>query len=228
MSPKPQFIAYYRVSTAKQGHSGLGLEAQRSAVAACVSRFGGEVLADYQDIESGKVDDRPALVRAMEHCQLSGARLVIAKLDRLSRDVTFIAQLLKSGLVSFIAADMPDAGEMQTQLIAVFSQHERQLISQRTKAALAAAKARGTVLGTPANLRNQQQGSLRGNAVKAAKADAHAAKIAAWVEGARASGVVSLRAIAAHLNATGIKAPRGGQWSPAQVSRVLARASAAA
>ena len=181
------------------------------------------MLAEYQDIESGKVDDRPQLQRALSHASLAGARIIIAKLDRLSRDVAFIAQMQKAAVCSFIAADMPEAGELQTHMMAAFAQHERKAISQRTKAALASAKARGVKLGNPANLSNQLQGSVAGNAVKTAKADAHAREVAGWLDDARAAGAVTLRAIADYFNRQRFEAPRGGKWSPVQVSRVLKR-----
>lgn len=219
----PSFIAYYRVSTAKQGRSGLGLDAQQTDVAACVSRLGGQLIRSYTDIESGKRDDRPELAKALRHCQQANARLIVAKLDRLSRDVAFIAQLQKSGMVSFIAADMPEAGEFQTQLMAVIAQHERKAISQRTVAALAAAKARGQRLGKPENLRNQDKGRANGNLVKSANATARASQTMIFIHEAQSQGVSTLAGLASYLNQQGLRTPRGGSWSAVQVKRVIAR-----
>lgn len=218
-----KFIAYFRVSTAKQGRSGLGLEAQRAAVVAYAERTGAEVLADYTEVESGANAQRPQLQRALAHCRLAGARLLVAKLDRLTRDVGFLAALQKAGVVSFVAADMPEAGELETQLLTVVAGNELRRISERTRAALQAAKARGVVLGKPENLANQAEGSRRGNAAKAAKADDYARMVSQWIEDARAAGITSTRGTAAWLNARGIRAPRGGDWSAAQVVRVVAR-----
>lgn len=218
-----KFIAYFRVSTAKQGRSGLGLEAQRAAVVAYAERNGAEVLADYTEVESGANAQRPQLQRALAHCRLAGARLLVAKLDRLTRDVGFLAALQKAGVVSFVAADMPEAGELETQLLTVVAGNELRRISERTRAALQAAKARGVVLGKPENLANQAEGSRRGNAVKTAKADDYARMVSQWIEDAREAGITSARGVASWLNERGIRAPRGGDWSAAQVMRVVAR-----
>lgn len=218
-----KFIAYFRVSTAQQSRSGLGLEAQRAAVVAYAEQTGAVVLADYTEIESGANAQRPQLHRALAHCQLSGARLLVAKLDRLTRDVGFLAALQKAGVVSFVATDMPEAGELETQMLTVVAGNELRKISERTRAALQAAKARGVVLGRPENLSNQAEGSRRGNAVKSTKATERARMVAHWIEDARAAGITSIRGVAAWLNGRGIRAPRGGDWSAAQVTRVLAR-----
>jgi DNA invertase Pin-like site-specific DNA recombinase len=219
----PKFIAYYRVSTGKQERSGLGLEAQQRDAAAFVRQRGGELLAEYQDVESGKHDDRPQLERAMRHCRVTGAELLIAKLDRLSRNSTFIGQLMQAGIVRFRAADMPDAGELETKVLALFAESERKAIGTRTKAALASAKARGVKLGNPQNLRNQQQGSIRGNQRKAVLADSKAADAVYFIRETQAEGITSLRGIAARLNERGIRTVRGSDWTATQVSRVLAR-----
>ena len=147
LQPPSRFVAYYRVSTARQGRSGLGLEAQREAVRAFMGGSTRELAEAFTEIESGKHDDdRPQLARALDACRLTGAVLVIAKLDRLSRDAHFLLGLEKAG-VEFVAADMPNANRLTVRLMAVIAQEEREMISARTKAALAAAKARGTKLG---------------------------------------------------------------------------------
>jgi DNA invertase Pin-like site-specific DNA recombinase len=141
-----RFVAYYRVSTAQQGRSGLGLEAQREAVRVFLDGSAGALAEAFTEVESGKNDDRPQLARALDTCRLTGAVLVIAKLDRLSRDAHFLLGLEKAG-VEFVAADMPNANRLTVRLMAVIAQEEREMISARTKAALAAAKARGKKLG---------------------------------------------------------------------------------
>lgn len=209
------FIAYYRVSTDKQGKSGLGLDAQREAVRVFLN--GAPLAEELVEVESGRKDDRPKLAEAMALCRKLKAKLVIAKLDRLSRDVAFISALMKSG-VEFIAADMPDANKLTLHIMAAIAEHEREMISQRTKAALQAAKARGVKLGTPANLSKSQ-----GNAVRAAEAVARASDLSPILADIRGSGATSLRQIAAALNGRGITTPKGGAWSAVQVSRMIER-----
>jgi DNA invertase Pin-like site-specific DNA recombinase len=218
-----RLVAYYRVSTDRQGRSGLGLDAQRKAVADHLAGAPGALVAEFTEVESGRLNDRPQLAAAMAACRLHRATLVIAKLDRLSRDAHFLLGLQRAS-VEFVAADMPDANRMTVGIMAIIAQHEREQISARTKAALAAAKARGTVLGTPRNLRNSAVGAARGNAAKAARAAERAADLAPAIAELRAGGAASLRALAAGLNARGIPAARGGVWSAAQVRRVLERA----
>ena len=185
------------------------------------------MIAEFVEVESGKRDDRPKLADAMALCRLHNATLVIAKLDRLSRDAHFLLglqkELQKSGL-RFVAADMPEANELTVGIMAVVAQAERKMISDRTKAALAAAKARGKRLGTPANLRNHDLGRALGRATKTEKARARAADLKPILADLRASGAASLRAMAAGLNSRGIPTARGGTWSAVQVKRVLERA----
>ncbi len=167
-----KFIAYLRVSTDKQGHSGLGIEAQRKAVNDYLDGGHWQLLAEHVEIESGKRSDRPQLAAALAHAKATGATIVIAKLDRLARNVAFISNLMESG-VEFVAADMPMANRLTVHVLAAVAEHEQKMISQRTKAALAAAKARGTKLGNPNGAR-----ALRGRgnapAVAAIKASAAA------------------------------------------------------
>src|ERR1700688_4944538 len=144
---RSKFVAYLRVSTAKQGRSGLGLEAQREAVRQFVAGRSGKIIApEFVEVETGKRNERPELDKALKRSRLTGATFVVAKLDRLSRNAAFLMTLRDSG-VDFVAADLPEATTMTVGIMAVVAQHEREAISQRTKAALAAAKARGTVLG---------------------------------------------------------------------------------
>lgn len=217
-----RFVSYLRVSTAKQGASGLGLEAQRAAVASYLNGGAWTVLGEFVEVESGKRNDRPKLADALRLCRLHGATLVIAKLDRLSRDAHFLLGLEKAG-VDFIAADMPHANRLTVGIMAMVADEERRMISARTKAALAAAKARGTKLGSPGNLSNQAAGRALGSARKTEIADSRAADLAPILADIQAAGATSLREIAAALNARGIPTARGGEWSAVQVSRVLGR-----
>ncbi len=143
----PKFIAYYRVSTDRQGRSGLGLEAQQQAVCDFLARRG-DIIESFTEIESGRKDDRPQLAAALDTCRKHKATLVIAKLDRLARNVYFISGLMESG-VEFVAVDMPEANRLTIHILAAVAEHEREAISQRTKAALKAAKVRGVKLGSP-------------------------------------------------------------------------------
>jgi hypothetical protein len=210
-----KYIAYYRVSTDKQGQSGLGLEAQQAAVAS----YRDSIIAEFTEIESGKVDQRPQLALALEQCRKHNAAILIAKIDRLSRDAAFLLALRKAG-VDIVAADMPHAGTLEFGIRAVVAQHEREEIARRTKAALAAAKARGVRLGSP--------NPSAGGAVTAQAADDYAATVAPIVRSIVAKmGAASLRAIAKQLQAESVQTPRGGTtWSPSQVSNLLQRLAA--
>lgn len=211
------FVAYYRVSTQRQGQSGLGLEAQQSAVAQyCVGK---EIIAEFTEIESGRKTDRPQLLAALALAKKNKATLVIAKLDRLARNVHFISGLLESG-VQFIAVDMPEADRSFLQMAAVFAEWESRKTSERTKAALQAAKVRGTVLGSP----RPEVGSKAGVEVKQAKANAFAFRVAPSLKSILAQVGSNLRDVAAELQLRGIKTARGNEtWHPAQVSQLIRR-----
>ena len=222
---KPNFVAYLRVSKKRKGKASLGLETQREDVQRFVAGRGGVIISpEYVEVESGKHNDRPKLLQAMKRCKITGATLIVATLDRLSRNAVFLMTLRDSG-VSFIAADMPEASTMTVGVMALVAQHEREAICARTKAALAAAKARGTKLG---GIRSRSPDiSLHhaaGNAAKTAKADAQAERLRDEIEPLRRAGL-SLNAIAAKLNADGSLTPSGkvGGWTPTAVSRVIAR-----
>jgi DNA invertase Pin-like site-specific DNA recombinase len=218
------FVSYLRVSTAKQGHSGLGLEAQRKAVADYLNGGQWQLVTEIVEIESGKRSDRPKLEEALRLCRLHNATLVIAKLDRLSRDAHFLLGLEKAG-VDFVAADMPSANRLTVGIMAMVADEERRMISKRTKDALAAAKARGKRLGGDRG--NLSGGGTKGYAAslatRQAKARSRASDLAPVIEELKASGAVSLRQIAAGLNARGIRTARGGEWSAMQVQRVMER-----
>lgn len=221
------FVAYYRVSTQQQGQSGLGLEAQQAAVHAYLDGGCWKLIGEFTEVESGAKATRPQLAAAFAQCRLTGAKLVIAKLDRLSRDAHFLLGLEKAG-IDFVAADMPSANRMTVGIMAVVAQEERRMISERTKVALAAAKARGTSLGGWRATR--KDGSARKapgaieNAQAAAKArsDEHAARVAPIVTALRDDGM-GLNAIAKELTARHVATLKGGQWTATAVRRLLAR-----
>jgi DNA invertase Pin-like site-specific DNA recombinase len=217
-----RFVSYLRVSTDRQGASGLGLEAQREAVARHVAATGGHIVREFVEIESGRRADRPKLAEALVACRLHGATLVIAKLDRLARNVAFISSLMDAG-TEFVACDFPQANRLTVHILAAVAEHERTMISERTKAALAAAKARGVRLGNPANLANRHEGGAKGRATRTAKADRFARQIRIEIEEARATGCTGLRQIARYLNGKNIPTAAGGTWSAVQVGRVLTR-----
>jgi DNA invertase Pin-like site-specific DNA recombinase len=216
------YVTYLRVSTDRQGKSGLGLEAQRKAVADHVAGKG-EIAAEYVEIESGKKNDRPQLARALAEAKRIGAVLLIAKLDRLARNVAFIANLLEAG-VEIAAADMPEANRFLLHVMAAVAEHEAQAISDRTRAALAAAKARGVALGwsMPGRAAEQRHAARKGAERNARKADQHAANVLPVICQVAACGA-SLRQIAGELNTRGIKTARGGLWYAATVRNVMAR-----
>lgn len=221
-----KFVAYYRVSTQKQGRSGLGLEAQKQAVQEYLNGGKWKLVAEFTEIESGKKDDRPELAKALHRAKVTGATLVVAKLDRLSRNVAFLANLQESK-VSFVCCDMKDATEFTINILAAVAQHERKLISERTKNAMAAAKKRGVKFGNPGDAKSLR-GLALGNkaAVPAiqAKADKFAREnIIPVIEDIRAAGMSTLREIADELNAREIKTARGGKWHAMTVRNVLAR-----
>lgn len=224
-----QFVAYYRVSTARQGKSGLGLDAQKKAVADFLNGGDWQLAAEFVEVESGKQDDRPQLEQALTMCDLSGATLVVAKLDRLSRNLAFLARLQDSG-ARFVAADMPEANELTIHIMAAVAQAERKAISKRTKEALAAAKARGVRLGgNRGNLDDLKKGPAKSAEVRGRQARDRALKVRRHINAIIADDVhTSLRAIAAALNHRGITAPRGGRWHAAQVKAVFRASESAA
>ena len=220
-----KFVAYYRVSTDRQGRSGLGLEAQQEAVRSYLNGGPWQLVAEVTEVESGKRADRPKLARALTLCRLHGATLVIAKLDRLARNVAFVSNLMESG-VEFVAVDFPKANRLTVHILAAVAEHEAAMISTRTKAALAAAKARGTKLGGDRGniARVSAIGNQASTIVRAARADERAGDLLPTIRDIQAGGAGSLRRVAVELTRQGIPTPRGGQWSAVQVKRVLDRA----
>ncbi len=228
MAPsKPKFVTYYRVSTQRQGRSGLGLEAQKAAVEAHLRQHGGAEVASFTEVESGRLDGRPQLAAALLRCRQTNATLLVAKLDRLSRNASFLLNLRDAG-VKFQALDLPEVNTLTLGVLAVLAQHERETISQRTKAALAARRARGLPLGNPRDLRAYAaRGSALGRKANTERARERAREIAPQIRAAREAGHASLRQVAAYLNGLEITTPRGRRWTATAVrnaEQVLKRA----
>ena len=213
-----QAIAYYRVSTQKQGISGLGLDAQRQSVTTYAKgRY--TIAAEFVEVESGKKADRAELTKALAMAKELGAVLLIAKLDRLARNVAFTSALMASG-VQFVAVDMPDANNLTIHIIAAIAEHERELISARTKAALEQAKKRGATLGTPDNLTSEAREAGHETMRTAAK---EAYKLTyGYLEMLRGNGL-TFAAIADKLNSEGHATRNGKQFSPMTIKRILDR-----
>ena len=225
MAAGQRLVAYERVSTARQGASGLGLEAQRKVIEDFAASRGAEVLARFTEVESGRKADRPELLKALHLAKVTGATLVIAKLDRLSRNAAFLLALRDSG-VRFVAVDMPEANDLTVGIMALVAQAEREAISRRTKEALAVAKARGVKLGNPNGAESLRRAGKGGAALRAAvtaNAAAFAADLVLVLEDIRVAGHTSLRAIAAELTARGIRTRRGGNWGVGNVKALLGR-----
>ncbi|KAB0268500.1 resolvase [Microvirga brassicacearum] len=219
-----KFIAYYRVSTAKQGRSGLGLEAQKESVRTFRNGENWQLVDEIIEVESGKRSDRPKLAEALRLCRLHGATLIIAKLDRLARNVAFISNLMESG-VEFTACDFPQANRLTVHILAAVAEHEAKMISDRTRGALAAAKARGVKLGgdrgnLPAVARQGAEASV---IVRVRAALERSCDLAPIIAELKAGGSVSFRQIASSLNARGICTARGCNWNAVQVQRVIHR-----
>ena len=227
---KGKFVSYLRVSTDKQGRSGLGLEAQRSAVEAYLNGGRWSLEAEYVEAESGKRSDRPQLAKALAHAKAIGATVIFAKLDRLTRNVDLLRSLVATE-VDLVFCDLPHVppgamGRFLLTQMASVAELEAGLISERTKAALAAAKARGVKLGNPNGaraLRGKQVGNKQAVATVKARAQHRAADLRAIVDDLRSKGITSVRAVASELNKRGILTPRGGSWHPTSAARLLAR-----
>jgi DNA invertase Pin-like site-specific DNA recombinase len=223
------FVAYYRVSTAEQGRSGLGLEAQQQAVRTYLDGGCWKLIGENIEVERGKSPNRPQLKAALEQCKLTGATLVIAKLDRLSRNIAFLAQLIDSNDVQFVAVDNPYATRFTLHILAAVAEHEAAQISARTKVALVAARARGKALGgwRPTRKDGKERappGAFldAARAAATAKADERAARVQPIARELRAQGM-SLRQIAAALAERHVPTPRDATWSATTVRRLLAR-----
>ncbi len=209
-----QFVAYYRVSTDRQGRSGLGLDAQREVVLRHLASHAGKLIGEFCEVESGRRSDRPQLAAAIAAAKKAKATLIIAKLDRLARNVHFISGLMESG-VDFVAADNPHANKLMVHMLAAFAEHEREQISQRTKDALTAAKARGIKLGR--NAADRLAPAYRAAAVERAR------KLAPLLAELKGAGM-SVRRMAAELTARGVPTPNGAKWHGQTVRRIIDRA----
>lgn len=217
------YVTYFRVSTDKQGKSGLGLDAQRASVDQFITAKSGKVLETFTEIESGKKANRPELNKALRRCSLTGAVLVIAKLDRLSRDIVFIANLQKSK-VDFICCDMPDANTLTIGMMAVLAQYERELISDRTKAGLAAAKARGIVLGNPKLSKVRNTDTTKATAIRRDNAVKRNQYLNELLDEIRTQNVhhMSSTELAVALNTAGYKTARGKSFTRTHIHRLSA------
>lgn len=221
------FIAYYRVSTGRQGKSGLGIEAQRAAVAAYLNGGDWNIVSEFVEVESGKRSDRPQLDAALAAARVHRVPLIVSKVDRLTRSVAFLSRLLEAG-VDVRFADLPQiegaTGRFMLQQMVAVAELEAGMISKRTRDALAAAKRRGVVLGGDRGARLTVKARKAGNAAVAAAAARRATDLAPVIAELQAGGCESLRAIAAGLNERGIPTARGeGEWSAVQVARVIER-----
>lgn len=236
MNNSLKIVAYRRVSTQKQGRSGLGLEAQETAIREYAAASGARIIGEFTEVESGKNSDRPQLVAALHHAKVTGATLVIAKLDRLSRSASFTLTLRDSG-VRFVCCDMPEANDLTIGVLAVVAQAEAKAISTRTKDALKVARKRIAAtgqrghrrvkrLGNPngaAALRRAKKGNVAAIATVQHHAQQRALDLAPVVAAIRADGAVTLEAIAKELNGREMVTPRGGQWYPSSVANLLRR-----
>lgn len=220
-----RFVSYRRVSTDEQGKSGLGLEAQATTIGQYVKSVGGELIAEYIEVMSGKYDERPELEKARAHAAKARATLIVSKLDRLSRESAFVSTFLRGErkgsryiAPDFVSCDYPTADVSMLQMAGVFGEMERRRISERTRDALQALKARGDVrLGNP-----RPEASLaKGMVTRIAKASEGKARALLTINDIKASGTATLKGIAAALNARGVKTARGGEWSATQVMRVV-------
>ena len=220
-SSSQRYVAYYRVSTRKQGQSGLGLDAQKIAVQEFLAMFSGTVIAEYIEIESGKRDDRPEFAKAADYAELANATLLVAKLDRLSRDLHFVTGLQKRG-IRFKLCDLPEVDQLTIHILAAMAQHEARMISLRTTQAMQAAKSRGTVLGNPIldQVRNANVTSANSHRVeKQAAWKQKIQKVIAHIQ--LVDGVSTCEGIAQALNQRGLTTYRGKSFTVATVSHLL-------
>lgn len=217
-----KFIAYYRVSTSKQGASGLGLDAQKKAVLDYLNGGRWELVAELTEVETGKRIDRPKLDEALALCRIYKAKLIIAKLDRLARNTYFVTKLMHDG-VDFVCCDMPTANKLTIHILAAVAENEAEMLSKRTKAALEAAKARGVKLGSPKGFVGDiaAEGRKLGRKAFQKQVAEFRNNIMPVIENIKASGITTVRGIADELNRRRIPATRGGQWSATQVFRLL-------
>ncbi len=218
MSDQKRYIGYFRVSTARQGQSGLGLEAQKQSITQYVGDKD-NLIEEFIEVETGRKNDRPELMAALAACRRHKATLIIAKLDRLARNVAFVSNLMEAG-VEFIAADNPHASKLTIHVLCAVAEFECQMISERTKAALTAAKARGIRLGNP---KGNTPHLEKARKAQCQYADEHAANVVPIISEIQRAGLTSYRQVAGALNIRGIVTSRGGKWHPATVRSALMR-----
>jgi DNA invertase Pin-like site-specific DNA recombinase len=215
-----RYVAYYRVSTQKQGQSGLGLEAQQKAVQEFLCQFGGELVTEFVEVESGKRSDRPEFIKAADYAELANATLLVAKLDRLSRDLHFITSLQKRG-IQFKLADLPEIDQLTIHILAAMAEHEARMISLRTKQALRIAKEKGTTLGNPLLDIQRNRDVSAANDVRVTAQKAWHQKILKIINHLEASeGISTCQGIADALNERGLTTARGVAFSVPIVSRI--------
>jgi DNA invertase Pin-like site-specific DNA recombinase len=222
-----RFVVYYRVSTGKQKRSGLGLQAQRDAVAQWLNGGRHKVVAELQEIESGRYRERPQLAEALRMCRVYKATLLVAKQDRLSRNAAQILEMLDRSTVPFVCVDDPNTTRLNVGIKALIAEDEAEKASVRTKAALAVARANGKQLGGQRGdwciASVAAQGNAASAATRSAAAKESAQDLMPVIEDIREQGITTLSGMAAELNERGIKTPRGGEWSAVQVMRILQR-----
>lgn len=216
-----KFISYLRVSTGKQGRSGLGIEAQRRAVEDYLNGGSWKLLGEFVEVESGKRSNRPELAKALAACRKQKSTLVIARLDRLGRNVHFISGLMQSG-VPFLVCDRPNAKPFELHIFAALAEEETRAVSVRTRVALQAAKARGVQLGNP----GISEVARTGSAANQERARQWSRNLMPTIERIQASGITTLEGIAKELNARNIKTARGGEWHKTSIARVIRMAQA--
>lgn len=221
MHQENRYVAYYRVSTAKQGRSGLGLDAQKHAVETYLAECSGRVMAEYVEVESGRRKDRQELNKAIDHARITRSRLIIAKLDRLARNVSFTATLMDSG-IEFVCCDLPQANRFTIHVMAALAEMEAEMISSRTKAALAEAKKRGVRLGNPKLSECRGSPEAASEAWKAMAASRSSAYLGLILE-AKSNGIETLQGVANYLNGKGALTPGGSLWHPTTIKRLLGR-----
>jgi len=222
---KQRYVAYFRVSTQKQGRSGLGLDAQKQAVSDYLQQFGGELVAEFMEVESGKRPDRPEFTKAADYAELSNATLLVAKLDRLSRDLHFVTSLQKRG-IKFKLCDLPEIDNLTIHILAAMAEHEARMISVRTKQAMQEAKKRGVVLGNPKLTIQRNRVVISANRKRTTAQYQWQSKIIKVIEHLeQTEGFTTCKALADELNKRGLETARGGQFSVQIVSRIRRKAN---
>ncbi len=217
---KQRYVAYFRVSTQKQGRSGLGLDAQKHAVESFLQQFGGELVTEFMEVESGKRTDRPEFTKAADYSELSNAILLVAKLDRLSRDLHFVTSLQKRG-IRFKLCDLPEIDQLTIHILAAMAEHEARMISVRTKQAMQEAKRRGVIMGNPLLAAQRNTDVTAANDKRVGEQRLWQSKIIKVIQHLEQSeGITTCKAMAKALNERGLRTPRGAKFTVPIVSRI--------